>query len=226
MNKKIIEFRLDNEDHLAKFRRFYDDVFSKSFVRDEIGSIQAYIDLVKCSSEDTGVYNLFFTEIDDKFVACHIFDQFPKIECTAAEFSCIDPLYRGKGLSTELMREAYSRKKIGKWLFGEIEKDNLINQKIWGKFGFKLIPVNYTQLPLGSDRGIVDKLLLCVKPLCNSRTSIPSDTVKKFVWYYYKYSQFCDDPDANAQYLELSKKCDSVKAFDLLEFGQLNSLGD
>lgn len=218
MNKKIIEFNLNNEDHLSKFKHFYDDVFSKSFIRDEIGSLQAYIDLLKNSSEDTGVYNLFFTEIDNKFVACHIFDQFPRIECTAAEFSCVDPLYRGNGLSTELMREAYSRKRIGNWLFGEIEKDNLVNQKIWSNFGFKLIPVEYTQLPLGSDRGTVDKLLLCVKPVGSNVSSIPSETVKKFVWYYYKYSQFCDDPDRNPQYSEICKQCDSVKTFDLLEF--------
>ena len=217
MNKKIVEFRLGNKEHFDKLKCFYYDVFAKSFIRDEIGSLQAYMDLLKNSSEDTGMYNLFFTEIDDKFVACYIFDQFPSIGCTVAEFACVDPLYRGQGLTTELMREAYSRKKVGEWLFGEVEDDNLINQKIWSKFGFKLIPIDYTQLPLGPDRNVVDKLLLCVKPTCGNVSSIPSEVVKRFVWNYYKYSQLCADPDKNPQYLEICKQCDSHKAFNLLE---------
>ena len=115
------------------------------------------------------------------------------------EFACVDEEYRRQGIASKLMREA-TKKHNCKWIFGEIEKDNKFNLKTWKKYGFKKIPVNYVQLSLGEGRKSLNNLFLCAFPVENQNT-ISAIEVKEFVYHYYRWSQYYDDPSKLNEYI-------------------------
>ena len=192
----IVELDLNDLHSIGKFETFYNNVFSKCFQLDEIGSTQSYLQLKESEKNSNGVfeYHMTFVEEDGKYVACFIYSWFPDIHSIAAEFACIDKEYRGKGLAKMLMKYAEQRHGF-EWMFGEVESFNETNRAIWHRYGFKLVPIQYKQLPLGEGRSQVDDLSLCVYSKA-ALDSIPLIVVRNFVWYYYRYSQFCVDPDS------------------------------
>ena len=205
----FIELDINSPRHHEQFEDFYNNVFAKSFPREEINDLADYLSILENSSPDTYQYHLFFTEKDNRFIACYILLEFPHLSSIIGEFSCVAPQFRGLGLSTKLMREAHSHIKYN-WLFGEIESTNQKNLSIWSKFGFKLIPVHYQQLPLGNDRPIVDNLSLCVCPADPLESDIPTSLVKSVVWSYYRYSQACPIPENTDAFKSLAEQCDKA----------------
>lgn len=214
MNNRFVLFDPDNLEHMYKFKDFYDNVFSTSFPKDEIGEFTAYLDILRDSIPEIYTYHLMFTEEDNKFIACYIFMRIVQLGVIISQFSCVDKKYRGLGLSTQLMRYAHSKYEH-KWLFCDIEDSNTTNRSIWAKFGFKKIPVTYVQLPLGSYRTYLTNMILCAKPKDGVADTISSDLVKRLVWCYYRYSQFCNDPDKCKHFLKIKEECDSVSEFKL-----------
>lgn len=188
---EIEELDLSNILTIRKFKDFYYNVFSKCFPKDEIGSVDAYLQ-IKQKENDEYKYHLSFAKGDwGQYNACFIYCWFPKIRMIAAEFACVEESYRGKGLAKMLMEHA--KQHDFKWMFGEVEEDNQTNLSIWKKYGFKHIPIKYEQLSLGAGRDPVDNMKLCVYSKGKVKL-IPTEDVKEFVWHYYKYSQFCKDP--------------------------------
>ena len=210
---EIEELDLSNIFTIRKFKDFYYNVFSKCFPKDEIGSVDAYLQ-IKQQENDEYEYHLSFAKEDwGQYNACFIYCWFPKIQMIAAEFACVEESCRGKGLAKALMKHAEQKHNF-KWMFGEIEKNNTKNLSIWKKYGFKQIPIEYEQLSLGEGRDPVNNMLLCAysKDDCNS---ININDVKQFVWHYYKYSQFCEDPNSTktVQYIE-----------DMINYKKVNNL--
>lgn len=204
---EIEELDLSNILTIRKFKDFYYNVFSKCFPKDEIGSVDAYLQ-IKQKENDEYKYHLSFAKGDwGQYNACFIYCWFPKIRMIAAEFACVEESYRGKGLAKMLMEHAKQQHDF-KWMFGEIEEDNQTNLSIWKKYGFKHIPIKYQQLSLGDGRAPVDSMKLCVYSKGKVKL-IPTEDVKAFVWHYYKYSQFCDDPDNTSTIVQIDNLLDN-----------------
>ena len=204
---EIEELDLSNILTIRKFKDFYYNVFSKCFPKDEIGSVDAYLQ-IKQKENDEYKYHLSFAKGDwGQYNACFIYCWFPKIRMIAAEFACVEESYRGKGLAKMLMEHAKQQHDF-KGMFGEVEEDNQTNLSIWKKYGFKHIPIKYQQLSLGDGRTPVDNMKLCVYSKEKVKL-IPTEDVKTFVWHYYKYSQFCDDPYSTKTIVSLDKLVDA-----------------
>ena len=206
---EIEELDFNNPITMARFYCFYRDVFRKCFAKDEIGSIESYIKIKSDTQlyDNEYEYHLVFAKDNEKYVACFIYCWFPKIRMIAAEFACVEESYRRKGLAKMLMEHAKQQHDF-KWMFGEIEEDNQTNLSIWKKYGFKHIPIKYEQLSLGVGREPVDNLKLCVYSKGKVKL-IPTEDVKAFIWHYYKYSQFCDDPYSTKTITSLDKLVDA-----------------
>ena len=202
----IAELDLNDLHSISKFETFYNNVFSKCFPLDEIGSAQSYLWLKESEKSSRGAfeYHMTFAEEAGKYTACFIYSWFPKICSIAAEFACVDERHRGKGLAKMLMKCA-EQKHDFEWMFGEVESFNQTNRAIWHRYGFRLVPVQYKQLSLEEDRSQVDNLLLCVYSKAGL-DQISLATVRSFIWHYYRYSQFCTDPDST----------DTIQAIDQL----------
>ena len=213
---EIEELDFNNPITIPRFYCFYRDVFRKCFNKDEIGSVEAYIKIKSDAQlyDNEYEYHLDFMKDDGKYVACFIYCWFPKIKMLAAEFACVEEHYRGKGLAKMLMKHV-EQKYDFKWMFGEIEEYNQTNLSIWKKYGFKHVPIKYQQLSLGDGRDPVDNMKLCVYSKDNSN-EISLEDVKQFVWHYYKYSQFCEDPDATKTVQYIKNMINSKKAINLL----------
>ena len=192
----VEELNLDNVATIRRFKDFYCNIFSKCFTKDEIQSIETYIKIKSDAQlyDNEYEYHLAFAKDNKRYVACFIYCWFPKIRMIAAEFACVEESYRGKGLAKMLMKHA-EQKHDFKWMFGEIEEYNQTNLAIWKKYGFKNVPIEYQQLSLGDGRDPLDSLKLCVYSKDNL-SEISLEDVKQFLWHYYKYSQFCKDPDS------------------------------
>ena len=203
---EIEELDLNKPVTISRFFRFYENVFVKCFPKDEIGSFDAYI-RIKADErlyDNEYEYHLLFGSADGEYVACFIYCWFPKIRMIAAEFACVREDFRGKGVSKKLMKYAESLHDF-KWMFGEIEKENRTNLAIWKKYGFKPVPVEYRQLSLGEGRDPLDNMALCVYGKDQDSPVIPAEDVKRFIWHYYRYSQFCDNPDDTFSVKEIDK---------------------
>lgn len=214
MDAKFVELKLDDENGISKFKKFYDEIFVHSFPRDEIGDFDAYLNIKKNSIANIYDYKLIFVEVDGNFVAVYIFLTLPELNVAVDEFACVSPSMRGTGLGTAVMLEA-RRVFPREWTFAEVESDNFATKRNAQNWGFRKIPVTYTQLPLGIGRNQVSKLLLCAKHENGKEEYIPSSLVKKTVWMYYRYSQFCENPDVTKSYIDLSKECDLCDKFQL-----------
>ena len=209
----FVELELGNKEHLEKFADFYENVFAKNFAYDEIGSMQAYIDLKEADEKDSHTYHLTFCEKDGRFIGCFIFMCFPQINSMVGEFACVDSPFRGQGIASTLIHNSLAAHPCD-WLFGEVEKANLPNLAGWQRFGFRKIPVDYTQLSLGEGRKAVDNMFLCVNPVIPSNW-ISSQLVRDFVYHYYKFSQSCPSPETNDEFVRLKDRCRRVPSFEL-----------
>ena len=143
-----------------------------------------------------------FFENNGRFIACFINSNLPELKSILGVYSCVDPAYRGIGLSTKLIRNSIEMSKC-QWMFSEIEKDNDRNKKIWDRFGFFKIPVDYTQFSLGEGKNQLDNLFFCVKPVNHQTKVIDSSLVRKTIWLYYRYAQLFSDPTNTEQYIRV-----------------------
>ena len=201
---EIEELDFNNPTTIPRFYCFYRDVFRKCFNKDEIGSVEAYVKIKSDAQlyDNEYEYHLDFMKDDGKYVACFIYCWFPKIKMLAAEFACVEEHYRGKGLAKMLMKHVEQKYDFD-WMFGEIEEDNFTNLSIWKKYGFKHIPIKYQQLSLGDGREPVDSMKLCVYSKDKHLNKISLGNVRQFIWHYYKYSQFCNDPDSTSTIVQI-----------------------
>lgn len=218
----IVELDMGDARTVGKFQAFYDGVFSKCFPRDEIGSVQAYLDIKEGERLSGGAYeyHLTFMEDAERYLACFIYCWFPKIRMIAAEFACVEEGSRGRNFSKALMKRAEEKHDF-KWMFAEVENANAANRVIWSKYGFKAIPVKYRQLSLGEGRMPVDGMELCAYGRAGERY-IPLADVRDFVWHYYRYSQFCPDPDGTDFIRAMDERPDKGGSLRLLPLWERN----
>lgn len=191
-------------------------MFSKNFVYDEIGAFQQFID-VKLNDSDENVYYIVMDVVDGTANGVFVAQHFPKSNMLISEYACTRPDVRKSGIASKLMWYVFDKCRP-EWVFGEIEKDNSVNLKIWKKFGFKLVGVTYAQLPLQKDKNVVDNLYLAVMNPYGNQKTIPSGKVSELVYNYYKHSQFCEDPYKTKEFQTLLLQCQKTEEFELEDF--------
>lgn len=110
----IAELDLNDLHSISKFETFYNNVFSKCFPLDEIGSAQSYLQLKESEKSSGGAfeYHMTFAKEAGKYTACFIYSWFPEIRSIAAEFACVDEGHRGKGLAKMLMKHAEQKTRL------------------------------------------------------------------------------------------------------------------
>ncbi len=201
---KLVDMRLENEEEMNLFHEFYFNVFVNEFPPDEIGTYEQFLEL-KSNAKSIPNYEYHIMMFVENGVAISIlmFDHFMSLNSVVVEFCVVRDGYRRRGLASKIMSDAVQALGDVQYLFGEVEKDNIVNRTVWKKNHLKRLDFDYVQLPLDEGKSAVDCLYFCVRQFNEEKEYLPSDFILNVVYNYYRYAMLYDAPEETEIYKEL-----------------------
>ena len=224
-------------DDLKLLRHFYDNIYVAEFPdpneRESYANIVTY--LRAAGSRESG-YHVVLAIAGGSPAGCTITDYFASSNTGVIEFLVVAPEMRGRGIGSQLLRDAEERLSADAeqrghtlaFIAAEINDpfesactpdnvDPFERARWWGRRGYEKLGFPYVQPALSPQQQPARNLMLAAKLFSGKPSNaVPAAAVDGFVRDYLIYAMRIDDPVSSPEYVEMARFLHSRPAVSLI----------